>query len=224
MSSGLTVAHLDRARPPGEAGPGEGPHEFLQLNDDGTPVSFDPCRPVHWVINPVGAPPGGEEKVRAAFDRVAEATGLELVFEGTTTETWDKQRKPYQPELYGDRWAPVLVSWSTEAVDPQLADYVTGVGGGNPVGFVGETSTYVSGSLLLDAADLATVAELEGPGSQIVLTTAMHELGHVVGLGHVADPGEVMYSESTIDQPSDWGPGDRAGLRQLGDGVCRPDL
>lgn len=51
-----------------------------------------------------------------------------------------------------------------------------------------------------------------------------HELGHLVGLDHVADPTQLMYSEGGPSQASDWGNGDLAGLNQLGSGGCFPDL
>ena len=42
-----------------------------------------------------------------------------------------------------------------------------------------------------------------------------HELGHVMGLGHVHARGEVM-SKPADPLVTDWGPGDLAGLVQLG--------
>ena len=41
-----------------------------------------------------------------------------------------------------------------------------------------------------------------------------HELGHVMGLGHVDAPGEMMFT--TMHGQTTFGPGDRAGLRRLG--------
>jgi hypothetical protein len=46
----------------------------------------------------------------------------------------------------------------------------------------------------------------------------MHELGHLVGLQHVAAPDQLMY-ERNVGQ-HDFGSGDREGLRQLGLGPC----
>ena len=39
------------------------------------------------------------------------------------------QRAPYQPDAYGDRWAPLLIAWTTPEVAPQLKGKVIGTGG-----------------------------------------------------------------------------------------------
>ena len=46
----------------------------------------------------------------------------------------------------------------------------------------------------------------------------MHELGHLVGLGHVDAPDELMSAEN--HGLLTWGPGDRAGLSAVGAGRC----
>ncbi len=81
---------------------------------------------------------------------------------------------------------------------------------------------YVTGSLLLDGPQLEESLRVVG-GRDQVLSVLLHELGHVIGLGHVEDPAELMHPEG---QPgaAGYGPGDRAGLARLGAGACVPDL
>ncbi len=206
-----------------EPPPQGGAHEFMMSNEDGSPVAFDPCRPVSWVLNPAGAPPGSEALVKEAVARTAAATGLVFEYDGTTTEGWAKEREPFQEDRYGDRWAPMLVAWATQSEQPGLAGYIAGLGGGQAYGLDGEL-TYVPGSLLLDAEDIGHIPLDDPQGATVARGIIMHELGHVVGLDHVADPRELMYSESTADLLVDWGPGDLTGLRMLGNGPCHPEL
>jgi hypothetical protein len=51
-----------------------------------------------------------------------------------------------------------------------------------------------------------------------VRAVILHELGHLVGLGHVADPNQLM-SETNYGL-HDFGPGDQEGLARLGGGTC----
>ncbi len=186
-------------------------------------MAWDPCRPIRYVVNPVGAPAEAAALLQEAVQLTAGATGLQFVDAGTTTETWSKDREAFQPDRYGERWAPVLVSWSTEQATPDLAGYIAGFAG--PTSFSGPDgrSAYVTGSVVLDAADIAAILAIPG-GAAKARAVIQHELGHLVGLGHVADSAQLMYSENTDEQTGDWGTGDQAGLNRLGRGDCFPDL
>ena len=74
------------------------------------------------------------------------------------------------------------------------------------------------GQVVLDAADLAH-APGDGDAAGTVRLVAMHELGHLVGLGHVDDPTELMHAE-TGGTLTGFGPGDLRGLHELGSGDC----
>ena len=200
-----------------------GPFEFEQTHDDGRPVAWDPCRPVPSVVNPAGQPPGGDVLVEQAIANTAAATGLRFESAGPTDEPWRKDRDAYQPDRYGDRWAPVLISWATSAEVPQLGGYVAGLGGPWTAGLGDGEPAYVSGGLVLDAGDLTPALAFPG-GADQVRSVIQHELGHVVGLDHVDDPRELMNTEGSPLQTSDWGPGDRRGLAALGRGECHPEL
>lgn len=208
--------------PPAPASPGA--YEFLltQRGSD-TPVTWDPCRPIRYVVNPAGAPPGADALLQEAIDRTAAATGLRFVNEGTTDESWTRNREPYQPDRYGETWAPALIAWSTDAEVPALAGYIAGLGGAtarsvpdDPEGTMG----FVTGEVLLDAGDLEVTLTQPG-GADAVRSVIQHEVGHMVGLDHVADETQLMFSESLA---GDWGTGDLAGLHALGSGPCLPDL
>ena len=82
---------------------------------------------------------------------------------------------------------------------------------------------HVSGTVVLDASDLGAILGQPG-GPERVRAVIQHELGHLVGLDHVADVTQLMYSEGNDLQSGDWANGDLAGLHQLGSGPCAPSV
>jgi hypothetical protein len=215
---GFEAASAPLGRP--AAAPDAGSHAFLQEQDDTLePVAYDPCRPVHYVIASHGAPWDAEHLVADALEPIAAATGLRFVHDGTTDEAWSELRPSYQPGRYGDRWAPVLVSWATPEQIPQLEGDVVGLGGSRSAA-VGAARVYVTGAVTLDAGWTAEALRSGGRGS--VRAVLMHEFGHVLGLDHVDERGELMSEDN--DGQRDLGPGDLAGLAQLGRGACEPGL
>ena len=206
--------------PPAMPG-GHGGYVFMQLQADGTaPVAFDPCRPIHFVLGSAGLPDGGEALVREAADVMAAASGLRFVYDGLTDETAVRDRDPYQPERYGDRWAPVYVAFTTPAEIPGLAGRPIGLGGSTPRAARDGLLVYVSGSVWLERAPMSAL--LAAGRRDTARAVVEHEIGHVLGLNHVSDPSQLM-SESggAVSGPAD---GDRRGLALLGRGGCRPDL
>lgn len=184
-------------------------------------VAYDPCRPPHYVIRPNFAPPGTDRLVRESVAAVSAATGLQFVEDGPTDEAPSSERDPYQPERYGKKWAPILIAWSTPEESPDLEGRVAGTGGSSSIHIDGEPYVYVTGQVHLDAPSLSqTLASPNGPA--LVRAVIMHELGHVVGLGHVKDPAQLMHEENSGQLV--FGAGDRAGLALLGTGKCVPRL
>lgn len=204
---------------------GNGQYEVLrhQPDDPTVPVAFDPCRPLHYVVNTTGAPADGLALLRAAIARVQSATGLRFVNDGTTNETADKERPSYQPTRYRkDRWAPVLIAWANEKEFAPLAGYIAGVGVADPVYAPGEPSrlVYVSGEVVLDSQQLSIA---QTPDRGVVRATMLHELGHLVGLDHTSDRRQIMFSESQFNV-KDYRVGDLRGLAALGTQACFPSV
>jgi hypothetical protein len=133
------------------AGASSDGYAVWERNADGTPVRWDACTPIEIVLEPTGAPDGATDDLAAAVERLRAATGLDLVVQGVTDERPTGQRPPYQPERYGERWAPVLVAWAPpgEAGIPLRA---TDRGLAIPIalGRPGDR-TYVTGQVVLNA-------------------------------------------------------------------------
>lgn len=208
---------------------------FSNVASDGCkPVRWDPCRPVRYVVNPSDAPPGGMGDVREAFRRLARVTGIRFVDGGLTDERGGAARGAYQPARHGRRWAPVLVEWHAA---PGGTDEIQLVGTGVPTR---SGDAYVTARLTLNPRAVTDARARTpvtpgfgasggtgpvGPAGVTWGRIVLHELAHVVGLGHTRDPAQLMYPETTehTTRPARFGDGDLAGLRHLGrEAGCHP--
>lgn len=187
---------------------GVGSYEFI-LTQRGSdePVAYDPCREIEVVVNPEGAPANYDALVDAGLAHTSAATGLRFTRVGLTED-----RDVTTGGLAQRR--PVLIAWATPDEVPDLADEVAGIGGSTAVGPPGRMR-YVTGRIMLDRDLFASFDADDARRAQAIVD---HELGHVVGLGHVDDPGELM-NEENLGRTT-WGPGDREGLARLGSVDC----
>ena len=192
------------------------------------PARYNPCEPIRYVVNLDRSPPDFAPALDQALAEVTAATGIAFQNEGTTTEKaklvlqaeetffnfapdtkgFREQylaalgRPSYQPDRYGkDRWAPVLISWASFKEFGQPFSFL-GIGASDPRD-VGTNPVYVSGTVVLNS---------DAPDRDLK-PTIMHELGHLVGLGHVNTRSELM---SPTEEATTWGPGDLEGLRRVG--------
>lgn len=192
---------------------GNGRYKFFETQHGSKePVAWNPCEPIHYVVNPQGAPDGWEQIVEASVAVVSEAAGLSFEYDGLTED------RSFGDRIDGiGRAEPALIGWADEDEVDALADDVAGIGGPTVLRF-GERLYFVSGSVVLDTR---TTDDLEtAPGGRAAhVALLLHELGHLVGLDHVDDEGELMYPEGLTR--ADYGPGDRAGLAALGAIPCR---
>ena len=197
----------------------EGTYKFVRTqpkkNDE--PVTYDPCAPIHVVVNERTAVPGADGIVRQAVESVSDATGLSFVLDGRTQRRPDDERRTTADPDGVRSWRPVLIAWSDPEETPALKGMVAGVGGSTAVRRDGH-EWFVTGGVTLDGPQLRHLLRSDA-GRTSVRAVVMHELGHLVGLDHVKDRGELMYATGSEDV-TDWGPGDRAGLAALGGGEC----
>jgi hypothetical protein len=205
---------------PALAPAGSGGYSFLSTRPDGSPVTFDPCRPIHFVVRPDQEPRGGRVLLTEALAELSAATGLRFVDDGATDEAPAPTRAAYQPDRYGDRWAPVLVTWSSPSETALLSGGVLGRAGPHSFGSGLDDLRYVSGAALFNGPALD--AMLRGGDAEKARAVLLHELGHLVGLGHVDDPYQVMYDTNSYPLPA-YRSGDLRGLEKLGLGRCFDD-
>jgi hypothetical protein len=209
------------------AGP-EGEHAFLNGGSE-DPYRWDPCEPIRYEVNLANAPSGAMDDVREAVARVSAATGIEFLEVGTTVRTVDQQMgRAFQSRVPGEeRFYPVLFEWVEHEHFDFVADTRKAAAFGIPSTGYGELArTYVSGAIAMDAGEDLPPGFGQRYSRGVIL---MHELGHVMGLGHVGSAEEIMWSPDESDErlpnlfQTEWGGGDLQGLAALGrDAGCGP--
>jgi hypothetical protein len=222
---GPALGHEEAGNPLGTPPPIVLPSESYQFlsrqADDKTPVRWSPCRPIHYVVRQANAPANGQRMIEDAFARVSAATGFRFVNDGGTKEGPRPHREAFQQERYGKRWAPVLVAWATHDEVPDFG--VEFAGEASAVGMKSGSGdvVYVSGTVYLDPFKIQQVTTRDGEAQARAII--LHELGHLVGLAHVNDPGEIM-APRVSRGVTEFQPGDRTGLNELASGPCQKDV
>jgi hypothetical protein len=150
---------------------------------------WNPCAgPIEWRYNPANAPAGASvEFFQAGFDYLAEVTGLQFRYAGTTTT------HPL------DNAAPgIVLGWYAMPGSVVGQAYPDGRNGVFSLGGIG-----------LDSSASIPFTWTSGWG-----TIFLHEAGHALGLAHVNDPQQLMYP--TAGYVTTFGDGDLSGLSALG--------
>ena len=213
-------------------------YTFLHVGPDRcTPARFNPCEPVHYIQNGAAAPAFVMENVREAFKRLGQATGITFIDDGLTDE--NARRGPYVPERYPGRWAPILVVW--EHFPAQQTSGQQQILGNTVPYRVDEVTVSARLRFNVDAYnDETTKAPIgdgfgppagsgTGPIGRNNITWGriiLHELAHVVGLGHTREEASLMYPDAAqqTTRPTGFSRSDLTGLRYLGRdaGCVRP--
>lgn len=193
----LTTDRLDGV--PGSGGEG---YSYLATTPSGAPVTW-PCEAVIEVeVNPRGAPEGYAELLASALATVNEASSFTFVVVGEAEDRRFFDRRP----------GPVLLGWADEEEVPDLGGSVAGLGGSSYVTGPGGALA-VSGTVVIDTE--LPRGWFRGMDEEAVL---VHELLHVLGLGHTDQRGELM--EARHHGQSELGEGDLAGLAALERHAC----
>jgi hypothetical protein len=176
---------------------------------------WDPCVPIHYVVDVEIGPPTASADIAWAFAQVSKATGLKFVDDGQTREQPDDKRKDVRRTKAGWRWAPVLVALVPDSVfhgkglhaDKDSLAYTDPDVYSDDAG----DAQIVSAQVVVDADDITDGGHVD-PGA--LGPTLLHEFGHLVGLDHVHRAGEIMQPDG--GGVTSYGRGDLSGLHYLG--------
>jgi len=176
---------------------------------------WNPCVAIHYVVNVEVGPPTAMADVAWAFAQLSKATGLHFVDDGQTKEQPDDKRVDVRHTKAGWRWAPVLIALVPDSVfhgkglhaDKDSLAYTDP----NVYSDAAGDAQIVTAQVVVDADDI-TDGGHEDPGA--LGPTLLHEFGHLVGLDHVHESGEIMQPDG--GGATSYGPGDLAGLHYLG--------
>jgi hypothetical protein len=187
----------------GPSGPPPHPSFALSTNAVGATIRWNPCAPIRYVVNMGGYDSSFRVVVNEAVERLEAATGLPLVPIGDST---------FMPRSTGQT--------SFAAADGDLVialsdEVQTDLVPGNVVGQAGFTylSSILRGFVVIDMGDVGTRPQWSSTGPGPVL---LHELGHSVGLRHVADSAQLMNAVASPGGPTTYAAGDLTGLWQVG--------
>ncbi len=209
-------------------------YSFLFVTKQGCqPVRFNPCQPVRYALNRRLAGDADVADLLAAIGKLAAATGMEFQRVADTDEDPRLVPRPRRQPDGTFAWPPIVIGWAHLGAGDALRgrndqraspDVVVG-GGGRPEVV---SDVIVTGNLILNL-DAVTDTDTRTPvphgfGTGVNWGRIMlHELAHVIGLGHVESRTSIMneaLTQQTLSS-SEWGVGDLIGLRQLGrDGGC----
>ncbi len=201
-------------------GPG-GPYSFLEvayLEGERVPVRWNPCQPIEYQVNTAGAPPGMALAIRDAIEQTSDATGISFRSRGETSrDAHDIIGGDYFANPLRSVYHPVLIDIVTHREFRTFHEPARVIAFAHPQQGNGDLNDqYVAGFIVVDGG-----ARYAPTGRWSMELIVLHELGHLLGLGHVRSPDEVMYSvevarHTTPNPIFTWGEGDLAGLDLLG--------
>jgi len=195
---------------------------FEQIYDDGLPVHWDTCKPVTWTYFNEDPTSNTLALIQKALQFLSNATGLSFNY----VSPGEKIKPSYGIVDRNLEVSPVaqIQIFFANTMEVPLLD-------GSHYGW---TSTYWNYSIsnsgkktkalfkvayvMMHSSDANTNwFNLKDDMAFDGLTTGlMHELGHAVGINHVSDSSQVMFSTRNSNYPRDYAAGDKYALYSVG--------
>ena len=146
-------------------------------------------------------------RLNSAFEQWSDATGLNFRFTGTDHMTYSTSTNQLTSETM-PREDHIAVAFLPARMSPLLSENVYGFG--MPTSVIASTRTIVAGAMVVKA-EIARSKTRSAPN--VLDNLYLHELGHVMGLGHVKDSRSIM--NPIIHKLTELSPGERSGAQSV---------
>jgi hypothetical protein len=187
---------------------------YMTRDFNGKPARWDKCKPITYMVNTRGMPKEIRQAIPEAIRKVSQASGLKFR-KGKNTRVIPYSKPGWESSLWNRGGGVIVIAAGTPRQVPVFAGVgVAGFGGnfwqGNPKGF----EVKVGGVVVNSTAKL-NPGFSGGDSSNSYGQLLLHELGHVMNLGHTTNEKQVMHPGMLHVMPKDYAGGDRAGFRGM---------
>jgi len=200
------------------------PLYLFEKADDGEPIRWPACTPMHWRYNPAGEPSSGAiEVVRGALSEISAAAGIQMIDDGVTSIDVSD---PDQDDEVAE--GEVVIGFAPPGSPPiQRSGSPDDASSSESSAFVwGSARARWRGSDITRAvvalnSEVASKLPLDFNSRNSLGAVLLHEIGHVVGLQHVGASTQIMATAQPQHPHGHLGTGDLAGLATLRNRPCK---